>query len=199
MNNPAFPNPTPPPAASSPAPRPGARNDADRPRPDPAPVRPSRPRRQERNRLDAGQLPAQRRSPGRRGRRRRSTWACAPSSSSASPAHKDATGSSALRRRRHRAAGPARPSRGLSPGRPAHHRRVLLRIHRPRPLRRARRVRAAGCDVDNDATLPLLAQQCVSHARAGADMVAPSGMLDGMVGAIRTGSRRGRLLAGCRS
>jgi porphobilinogen synthase len=42
-------------------------------------------------------------------------------------------------------------------------------------------------DVDNDATLPLLARQCVSHARSGADMVAPSGMLDGMVGAIRKG------------
>jgi porphobilinogen synthase len=42
-------------------------------------------------------------------------------------------------------------------------------------------------DVDNDATLPLLARQCVSHAQAGADMVAPSGMLDGMVGAIRRG------------
>jgi len=42
-------------------------------------------------------------------------------------------------------------------------------------------------DVDNDATLPLLAQQCVSHARAGADMVAPSGMMDGMVQAIRSG------------
>jgi porphobilinogen synthase len=42
-------------------------------------------------------------------------------------------------------------------------------------------------DVDNDATLPLLAQQAVVHARAGADMVAPSGMMDGMVGAIRTG------------
>lgn len=42
-------------------------------------------------------------------------------------------------------------------------------------------------DVDNDATLPLLAQQCVSHARAGADLVAPSGMLDGMVQAIRSG------------
>jgi porphobilinogen synthase len=42
-------------------------------------------------------------------------------------------------------------------------------------------------DLDNDATLPLLARQCVSHARAGADMVAPSGMLDGMVGAIRRG------------
>ncbi len=42
-------------------------------------------------------------------------------------------------------------------------------------------------DLDNDATLPLLARQCVSHARAGADVVAPSGMLDGMVGAIRCG------------
>jgi porphobilinogen synthase len=42
-------------------------------------------------------------------------------------------------------------------------------------------------DVDNDATLPLLAKQAVSHARAGADVVAPSGMMDGMVGAIRAG------------
>jgi porphobilinogen synthase len=42
-------------------------------------------------------------------------------------------------------------------------------------------------DVDNDATLPLLARQCVNHARAGADMVAPSGMMDGMVAAIRRG------------
>lgn len=42
-------------------------------------------------------------------------------------------------------------------------------------------------DVENDATLPLLAAQCVSHARAGADVVAPSGMMDGMVGAIRRG------------
>jgi len=42
-------------------------------------------------------------------------------------------------------------------------------------------------DVDNDATLKLLAQQAVVHARAGADMVAPSGMMDGMIGAIRQG------------
>jgi porphobilinogen synthase len=40
-------------------------------------------------------------------------------------------------------------------------------------------------DVDNDATLALLAEQVASHARAGADMVAPSGMMDGMIGAIR--------------
>jgi porphobilinogen synthase len=42
-------------------------------------------------------------------------------------------------------------------------------------------------DVDNDATLPLLAKQAVSHAQAGADVVAPSGMMDGMVRAIRGG------------
>jgi porphobilinogen synthase len=42
-------------------------------------------------------------------------------------------------------------------------------------------------DVDNDATLALLAEQAVSHARAGADVIAPSGMMDGMVGAIRAG------------
>jgi len=41
--------------------------------------------------------------------------------------------------------------------------------------------------VDNDATLPLLARQAVSFARAGADLIAPSGMMDGMVGAIRGG------------
>ncbi|MDA1052904.1 MAG: porphobilinogen synthase [Planctomycetota bacterium] len=40
-------------------------------------------------------------------------------------------------------------------------------------------------DVDNDATLELLAKQSVSHANAGAEMVAPSGMMDGMIGAIR--------------
>jgi porphobilinogen synthase len=39
--------------------------------------------------------------------------------------------------------------------------------------------------VDNDATLDLLARTARSHAAAGADMVAPSGMMDGMVGAIR--------------
>jgi len=40
-------------------------------------------------------------------------------------------------------------------------------------------------DVDNDATLTMLGHQAVAHARAGADVVAPSGMMDGMVGAIR--------------
>jgi porphobilinogen synthase len=39
--------------------------------------------------------------------------------------------------------------------------------------------------VDNDASLELLAQTAVSHARAGADIIAPSDMMDGRVGAIR--------------
>ena len=41
--------------------------------------------------------------------------------------------------------------------------------------------------VNNDATLILLAEQAVSHAKAGADVIAPSGMMDGMVAAIRKG------------
>jgi porphobilinogen synthase len=41
-------------------------------------------------------------------------------------------------------------------------------------------------DVDNDATLELLAKESVSHARAGADIIAPSDMMDGRVRAIRT-------------
>jgi porphobilinogen synthase len=40
-------------------------------------------------------------------------------------------------------------------------------------------------DVDNDPTLDLLAAEAVAHARAGADLVAPSDMMDGRVGAIR--------------
>jgi len=40
-------------------------------------------------------------------------------------------------------------------------------------------------DVLNDPTLPILGKTAVSHARAGADIVAPSGMMDGMVAAIR--------------
>jgi porphobilinogen synthase len=40
--------------------------------------------------------------------------------------------------------------------------------------------------VDNDGTLGLLARTAVSHARAGADLIAPSDMMDGRVGAIRS-------------
>ena len=40
-------------------------------------------------------------------------------------------------------------------------------------------------DVDNDATVDLLVKEALTHARAGADLVAPSDMMDGRVGAIR--------------
>ena len=46
---------------------------------------------------------------------------------------------------------------------------------------------AGKLDVDNDKTLELLVKQAVSHAKAGVDVVAPSGMIDGMVFAIRRG------------
>jgi len=42
-------------------------------------------------------------------------------------------------------------------------------------------------EVANDLTLEVLAEQAISHARAGADMVAPSAMMDGQVGALREG------------
>ncbi len=41
--------------------------------------------------------------------------------------------------------------------------------------------------IDNDATLELLVKQAISHARAGVDIIAPSGMIDGMVQALRYG------------
>ena len=41
-------------------------------------------------------------------------------------------------------------------------------------------------EVDNDASLALLVKEALSHARAGADVVAPSDMMDGRVGAIRS-------------
>lgn len=46
-------------------------------------------------------------------------------------------------------------------------------------------IKAGG--LDNDATLEILVRQALSHAAAGADMIAPSGMIDGMVQAIRGG------------
>jgi porphobilinogen synthase len=44
---------------------------------------------------------------------------------------------------------------------------------------------AAGDDVDNDRTVQILTQMAVLHARAGVDLVAPSDMMDGRIGAIR--------------
>src|SRR6185436_10861058 len=43
-----------------------------------------------------------------------------------------------------------------------------------------------GREVDNDATLPYLQKIAASHVEAGADVVAPSGMMDGVVGALRS-------------
>jgi porphobilinogen synthase len=45
---------------------------------------------------------------------------------------------------------------------------------------------AGGMVVDNDATLELLSRTAVSQARAGADIIAPSDMMDGRVGTLRT-------------
>jgi porphobilinogen synthase len=45
----------------------------------------------------------------------------------------------------------------------------------------------AGGEVDNDATLPQLAEAAVVYAEAGADIVGPSGMMDGQVAALRAG------------
>jgi len=42
-------------------------------------------------------------------------------------------------------------------------------------------------DVDNDATLRILVKEAVAHCQAGADLIAPSGMMDGMIAALRSG------------
>jgi porphobilinogen synthase len=44
-----------------------------------------------------------------------------------------------------------------------------------------------GDRIDNDASLPLLAEAAIAYAQSGADIVAPSAMMDGQVGAIRSG------------
>ncbi len=43
-----------------------------------------------------------------------------------------------------------------------------------------------GCVVDNDSSIDLIARMALAHAQAGADMVAPSDMMDGRIGSIRT-------------
>ncbi len=50
-----------------------------------------------------------------------------------------------------------------------------------------------GDRVDNDATLPMLAEAAIAYAEAGADIVAPSAMMDGQVGALRSGLDEGGL------
>lgn len=60
-------------------------------------------------------------------------------------------------------------------------------VHGPGKKRKGHRPSTIdhGLVVDNDATLGLLAETALVHARAGADMVAPSDMMDGRVGAVR--------------
>ena len=53
-------------------------------------------------------------------------------------------------------------------------------------------------DVDNDSTLPLLAEEAYVHAKAGADFVAPSAMMDGQVEAIKNRLREGGLDKQCK-
>ncbi len=59
-----------------------------------------------------------------------------------------------------------------------------LAVIRARELARLGGVLSGG-EVDNDATLPLLAEAAVAYADAGADVVGPSGMMDGQVAALR--------------
>ena len=49
-------------------------------------------------------------------------------------------------------------------------------------------------DVDNDSTLPLLAQMALVHAKAGADFVAPSAMMDGQIAALDAILRENNLI-----
>ncbi|MDQ2923908.1 MAG: porphobilinogen synthase [Candidatus Dormibacteraeota bacterium] len=50
-----------------------------------------------------------------------------------------------------------------------------------------------GDRIDNDASLPLLAEAAIAYAQSGADIVAPSAMMDGQVGALRSGLDEARL------
>jgi porphobilinogen synthase len=65
---------------------------------------------------------------------------------------------------------------------------VTSRLPQPKSKRKSKAPlpqREGDFAIDNDATLELLAKTAVSHAQAGADMVAPSDMMDGRVGIIR--------------
>ena len=142
-----------------------------------------------------GQLPAL----GRRGRSRRreelATLGIPAVILFGCPEHKDAVGSEALRRRRHRAAGGPRDQEGACRELRRDHRRLPLRVHRPRPLRRRR----ATASVDNDATLELLARDG-AVARAGRRRHGRAVRHDGRPRRRDPrGARRGRLRRRCRS
>ena len=105
------------------------------------------------------------------------------------PEHKDGRRHPGRRRRRDRSAGTARPERRSWATTRCSMADLCLCEYTDHghcgPL-------TADGDVDNDATIARYASVAVAQARAGADVVAPSGMMDGQVGAIRrrTGRRR---------
>ena len=107
------------------------------------------------------------------------------------PDSKDAAGSAAWDAGRAGAVrGPRAQAGSAGPAR--RHRRVPVRVHVARPLRPARR-RARSSTI---ATVELLARSALSHAAAGADIVAPSDMMDGRVGRIRARAGRGGVPGG---
>ena len=143
--------------------------------------------------VDAGRVSALGRrggegSGGGQGRRRIRACCC-----SACPTRKDEAGSAA-----YDPDGPVHAAtRALKrehPRHPGRHRRVPVRIHLARPLRLI-----VDGEVANDPTVELLVRAALSHAAAGADIVAPSDMMDGRVGRIRAGARRRRLQRRSRS
>ena len=99
------------------------------------------------------------------------------------PEAKDDEGTRRVDRRRDRAAGAARAAAAL-PRAAAADRRLPVRVHRPTATAASRRPRQRG-EVDNDASVELIARTAVSHVEAGADVVCPSDMMDGRVAAIR--------------
>ena len=115
-------------------------------------------------------------------------WACRRCCCSAFRTEKDAEGQRRLRQERHRPTSRAAAEKGTAVA-AGHHGRVPVRIHGARPLRH----RARTGKILNDPTLKLLARTAASHAEAGADMVAPSDMMDGRVRAIRDGTGPQRL------
>ena len=188
---PAIP-PSPPAPQPSPAPRPRPRASADGRRPDLPPVRLPRHEPAAGDRLDAGPVPALARPAAARRSPRWSSWAFPASSCSASRQHKDARGSAACDD-----AGIVQEAVRLikrqAPG--------LLVITdvcfceytdhgHCGPLTDTA---AGGSTWTTTRRCPLLAEQAVSHARAGADVVAPSGMMDGMVRRDPARARRRRV------
>ena len=104
------------------------------------------------------------------------------------PETKDEMASGRLCRRRHRAAGHARDQAAKLP-----QLLVMTDVCNCEYTSHGHCGKIVDGDVDNDETLEVAGRTAVSHARAGADIVAPSDMMDGRVAAIRAGARRERL------